>query len=461
MAVASYRAASAALCALVLLFGLAGSENAGAQSRDTGPWTEVDRVGAAGDGRADDTGAILRAIARTPSGGVVFFPPGRYRVTGEIVIDKPVSLAGTGRGSQILQAANGKSLLVFRNVQAISVRDLYLGSVATSAGASLIKLVNTHHSRFEQVIMLGGHYGVHLQGSLLNVFTGLRSGTNFGGFFAATSTNQVWVKGERFNDISANANTFVAPALEGGTNGMLIEDTNSEGSVTVVGGTIEGVAKVGLELRGTGLPSVITGLHLEANGTADIRLEEASRVRIEGVFATKLIEVKKALNTTIENALVEKIVIHEDAVRTRLDSVTYNLSGAGTIEDQSTDTQYQSVSDVNPTDWFGTVGLGLRNPNSNPDGLTPDLKLDVAGAVRADEFLTGDITFRKDGRPLWRMFEDERGLQLENVRTGAVSKVLLEEDTDGLADRVAAQERAIEALRAEIARLREERAPAR
>ena len=414
------------------------------------------RTGAAGDGRSDDTGAIQRAIGRAPAGGLVLFPPGRYRVTGEIIIDKPVSLAGSGRGSQVYQAANGKSLFVFRNVQAVSVRDLYLGSVATSAGASLIKLVNTHHSRFDQVIMLGGHYGIHLQGSLLNTFTGLRSGTNFGGFFAQTSTNQVWVKAERFNSISANANTFVGAALEGGTNGMLIEDSNSEGSVTLVGGTIEGVARTGLELHGTGLPSVISGVHFEANGTADIKLEQASRTRIEGVFATKLIEIKKALNTTVENALVERILIDQDAVRTRLDNVTVNLSGSGGIEDQSTDTQYQSVSDVNPTDWFGTVGLGVVNPNSNPAGLTPNLKLDVEGVVRAHAFSTGDITFRKDGHPLWRMFEDERGLQLEDVRTGEVSRVLLERDRDALASRVAAQEEMIQALRAELARLREE-----
>jgi hypothetical protein len=449
------RAVPTLACLLALLFGALWADETAAQNRGGGPWVEVIRAGAAGDGRSDDTAAILRAIEQTPTGGVVFFPPGRYRVTGEILIDRPVSLAGAGRGSQILQASNGRSLFHFRNVQAISVRDLYLGSVATSAGASLIKLVNTHHSRFDQVIMAGGYYGIHLQGSLLNTFTGLRSGINIGGFFAPTSTNQVWVMAERFNNISANANTFVAPALEGGTNGMLVEDPNSEGSVTILGGTIEGVARTGLELRGTGLPSVISGVHFEANGTADIKLEEASRTRIESVFATKLIEIRKALNTTVENALVEKIVIHEDAVRTRLDSVTYNLSGSGSIEDQSTDTQYQSVSDVNPTDWFGTVGLGVRNPNSNPAGLTPDLKLDVDGVIRAKNFSTGDIIFRKDGRPLWRMFEDERGLQLEDVRTGQVSKVMLERDAEALAERLGAQEELIRKLQAELAALRQ------
>ena len=30
------------------------------------------------------------------------------------------------------------------------------------------------------------------------------------------------------------------------------------------------------------------------------------------------------------------------------------------------------------------------------------------------------IVFQKDGRKLWRMFEDEKGLYLENLSTGKV-----------------------------------------
>jgi hypothetical protein len=447
--------------ALVLLLAVAAAALPAGRAAAQGlaPWTDVTRTGAAGDGRSDDTAAVRRAVERTPAGGLVLFPPGRYRLTGEILVERPVSFAGVGRASQVYQASPGQSLLVFRGVQAVSVRDLYLGSLATAPGASLVKLVNTHHARLDNIIMRGGHYGVHLMGSLLNTFTGLRSGTNFGAasFFAPTSTNRAWVMGERFNDISSNANMFVAPALEGGTDGIVLSDTNGEGSLAVYGGTIEGVAGVGVSLRRTGLPSVISGVHMEANGTADIRLERTMHARIEGVFATRLVELAGALNTTVENALVERVAIDAASVRTRLDSVTFNLSGGGAIEDASADTQYQAVSDVNPTDWFGTVGLGRRNPNSNPEGLTPGLKLDVDGTVRAEAFSTGDIAFRKDGRVLWRMFEDEAGLQLEDARTGEVSRVLLERDAAGLRARLEAQDRRLEALRAELDALRRER----
>jgi len=39
----------------------------------------------------------------------------------------------------------------------------------------------------------------------------------------------------------------------------------------------------------------------------------------------------------------------------------------------------------------------------------------------------GDITFRKDGKNLWRMFEDEDGLYLEKLKTGQVYSFVLQE----------------------------------
>ena len=57
----------------------------------------------------------------------------------------------------------------------------------------------------------------------------------------------------------------------------------------------------------------------------------------------------------------------------------------------------------------------------------PEHELDVEGYVQAHGYYTGDITFQKDGQRLWRMFEDEEGLYLENLKTGKVYKFLLQE----------------------------------
>jgi len=69
-------------------------------------------------------------------------------------------------------------------------------------------------------------------------------------------------------------------------------------------------------------------------------------------------------------------------------------------------------------DTTGNVGIGTT---------TPAEKFEVAGRVKAQEFVTGDITFQKGGEKLWRMFEDEDGLYIENLKTGKVYRFVLQE----------------------------------
>src|SRR5436190_20363210 len=61
----------------------------------------VRAFGATGNGTADDTTAIQKAIdtARDASGGLVFFPTGSYRVTASIALRSQVSLIGVGHAS--------------------------------------------------------------------------------------------------------------------------------------------------------------------------------------------------------------------------------------------------------------------------------------------------------------------------------------------------------------------------
>lgn len=272
-------------------------------------FTSVRQHGAKGDGVSDDTAAIQKAINETATGGTIFFPAGHYPVTATLVVNKTLTLSGEGIGSQIYQRLD-KTLLHFQGSQTGGMTNLYLGSAATSPGTALLKLTNSHRNRIDNVSMMGSYYGLHLEGSLLNTVVDLRSGINFGGFFAATSPNQYWVFAERFNGISANANTFVAPVLEGGVNGIWLVDTNGEGSLNITGGTIEGLAGTALKLAKTFLPSSITAVHFEANHVADVVLEGALNVRLSGLVSDRQISLLgDTRNVTISDSVAQNISI--------------------------------------------------------------------------------------------------------------------------------------------------------
>jgi hypothetical protein len=306
--------------------------------------------GARCNGRHDDTEAFRKAIAAA-KGGVVSVPPGRCVLTDTLVINasNQVSIVGAGRSSQIFQSAN-KTLLQLQGVQAVMIKNLYLGSAATDAGTSLLELVDSHRNRIDNVTMMGGYYGLHLYGSLLNTIVDLRSGVNIGGFFATTSTNQYWVYAERdhVNHISANANTFLAPVLEGGNYGIYVQDApdptcpgcirNGEGSLQITGGTIEGVAQTALVLQQTFLPSSVTGIHLEANG-ADVLIDQSANIRLTAVLSVggpggtgaHGIRVQGAFTRNIEitDSIIQEIITDTAVKRFQLQNITTDLQCSG------------------------------------------------------------------------------------------------------------------------------------
>jgi hypothetical protein len=151
--------------------------------------TYVKKFGAVGDGVNDDTFAFQQALAQVKAGGIVFLPDGNFTLTSTIVITKPVTIVGTGAATQLYNK-NNQTLFRFVNVNNSAIRDVYLGSNSTQPGVSLIEFVNSHHNQINNVTMLGGYYGLHLQGSLLNTIIDLRSGTNFPGIFRADLDQQ-------------------------------------------------------------------------------------------------------------------------------------------------------------------------------------------------------------------------------------------------------------------------------
>jgi hypothetical protein len=321
---------SSLLVALAASLAIAGAASA---LDEDGSNSYVKLNGALGDGINDDTIAFQQAFAQVKAGGLIVLPEGHYTLSSTIVITKPVTIVGTGFATQIYNK-NNQTLFQFVNVNNSAIRDVYLGSSSTAAGVSLIEFNNSHHNQINNVTMLGGYYGLHLAGSLLNTIIDLRSGTNFQGFFAATSTNNTWVMAEPLNGISANANTFIAPALEGGTNGIVIKDNNGQGSLHITGGTIEGVSGTGLTFQGTFLPSSITGVDFEANGQ-DISIQGSSNIRLTAINsapgpATTNPSISLSgdtRNVQITDSIVASLGVASTAKRIMLQNITFGTPG--------------------------------------------------------------------------------------------------------------------------------------
>lgn len=81
------------------------------------------------------------------------------------------------------------------------------------------------------------------------------------------------------------------------------------------------------------------------------------------------------------------------------------------------DVDHNTILNANST---GSVGIGTISPS---DGY----KLDVEGKIQASALDTGDITFRKKGKIIWRMFEEDDGLYLENVKTSKIYRLVVQE----------------------------------
>ena len=358
---------------IALLFALATSLTfvgpASALDED-GSNSLVKLSGAVGDGINDDTLSFQQAFVKAAAGGYVVIPEGHFKLTGTIVITKPVIIVGKGFSTQLF-VTNNQTMFQFVNVNNSAIRDVYLGSRFNLTG-NLIEFIGGGDNQINNVTMLGSNYGLHLKGSLLNTFIDLRSGTNFQGFFAPTSVNNTWVMAEPnpATGISSNANTFIAPVLEGGTNGIVLSDGNGQGSLHIMGGSIEGVSGTGLSFQNTFLPSSVTGVHFEANGQADIVINNSSNIRLSAIVSVSAPSLAynpsiisltgDTRNVQITDSLISSIVVAASTKRIQLQNITFGLGGSYC--------PFANVNlpVVNPMLPYGSIAYGPNNPFPGP-----------------------------------------------------------------------------------------------
>jgi hypothetical protein len=150
----------------------------------------VQSFGARGDASNDDRAAIQAAIdaAETAGGGVVWFPRGRYRIQGTIVVpptlDKTIILRGEGmRDTYVYPATNGTVAIRFgadspdlsgnraHLTQYCGMEDLSVSGSLLTAGTSIgVQFVEMQKGWLRNVVIesfsKGSSIGLHLRGSL-------------------------------------------------------------------------------------------------------------------------------------------------------------------------------------------------------------------------------------------------------------------------------------------------------
>lgn len=98
----------------------------------------VKNYGAVGDGTTDDTTSIRNAIGNTPAGGVCYFPPGNYGITGPLTVPPQITLEGahtetlTYAGAAPI-ATSIKLLAAFIGLAGVRFLDKQAGAYSVSA----------------------------------------------------------------------------------------------------------------------------------------------------------------------------------------------------------------------------------------------------------------------------------------------------------------------------------------
>ena len=106
---------------------------------------------------------------------------------------------------------------------------------------------------------------------------------------------------------------------------------------------------------------------------------------------------------------------------------TYMAANAGT-SNARVSLGFQQIGDPSPSGYAPMLTV-VKCHRQRPASAQPDPSevLEVNGNVRADQFLTGDIVFHKGDKPVWRMYEDEKGLYVQSLTTDKNYALVFEE----------------------------------
>lgn len=338
--------------------------------------------GAAADGTTDDTDAIKSARDACSANEILFFPYGRYYISETLTISNNLCVQGVGPGTQIFMASDD-DLFSFTGNGFCSVRDVRLGSAATTADKCLIKLgSDVSHYLIDNVWMIGGYYGLGLYGAMHGLIKGIVQTSSF--YRAGTSTNQAWIHGERSGGHSINGTKILGSRIQAGVRGIEITDTNSEVTVTIDGNLIESLSDASIYLQGVGQFAEIRGLHCEAS-SSHIELVNCRNVGISGCYCSS------GVGISLENCKRVKIsCCYLGELSADSDCVYVDVEDCAYVADPSLQSHVTRLRNMEDTGNTALGGSGMYSGETGYNMVEGDLET-WSGGAPTDFSVTGTV----------------------------------------------------------------------
>jgi hypothetical protein len=360
--------------------------------------------GAKGDDIVDDWAAIQNAVNALPedptqllpSGGIVYLPPGTYRITQPIkVYTNGVRIVGAGKTSTVINNASSPTAPAISLAGPGAPNFISYGSVqglGIIGGGVGIRMSAVADWLYDDILILGtGGHGIEI--SLGQTTTQciacefrrvhVSQLRNYNGFHVGAPCTTLWFINCRSGQNGTGASIYTVPLVGGA----------AHGSLSVIGGTYES-NQYGIYLNCV-YGVVISGTYFEANSAADIRLGTKPRnesevgvalshVRsaiIQGVYANGRISDSVIGETFIDISFASELVIMGNFSQNHATDSIKLASGAGDgtaeillanrLQDETLDPGAQTMTRF-PGSLKGITGIGavLGNPKNLRGAVT-------------------------------------------------------------------------------------------
>lgn len=205
--------------------------------------------GALGDGTTNDQAAFQAAVdaANAAGGGVVFVPPGTYKLSTPVTIKTGVTLRGSGVDVTILKSgANNQNVVVFNSSSSsMSLQDLTVNGNRTAFSAGTAAAIKC--AGLSTDILVRRVKTIDCQGRGL-----FFDNTVVGGY------SRVWLEANHFTDAGQGFDVcgggfmthyFVRNNVFQNTSGQGLADTVTNGSMVLEGNVFEGPMGNGLSME--------------------------------------------------------------------------------------------------------------------------------------------------------------------------------------------------------------------